>query len=208
MQIINSINNENNPKRNISDIKAIILHHTGSTGTDEANKKYLNKDDYISAHYLIGKDGKVYQLMDDDVIAYHAGVSSYTGLEAKGNSLNWCTLGIEINSNGFDFTDSQRVATKELVQYLMKKYNIPYNMVLGHKHIAPGRKTDPGIMLHQNLSWEVYQKSFNLNTMLDDKQKEAIQLLIYAFKNVYNYCGEEQDKIVKEQVQVWKDILK
>jgi N-acetyl-anhydromuramyl-L-alanine amidase AmpD len=207
MQIINSINNEHNPKRSLTDIKSVVLHHTGSAGTDEANKKYLNKDDYVSAHYLIGKDGKVYQLMDDNIIAYHAGVSSYKGLETKNNSLNWCTLGIEINSNGFDFTDEQKKSVKELAQFLMKKYNIPYTMVLGHKNIAPGRKVDPGIMLHQNLSWENYQKSFNFNFM-DENQKQLCESIIYALKNGFNFGTEEMKELASKNASEWREILK
>ena len=161
MEIIKSINNESNPKRSLGDIKAVVCHHTGSTGSDEANKKYLNKDDYISAHYMVGKDGKIYQLMDLDRIAYHAGVSEWKGLKTKGNSLNWCTVGIEINSDGQTFTNAQRRATKTLIIKLMEDYNIEPELVLRHKDIAPGRKVDVGMNFYNNQfdSWEEYQKN-------------------------------------------------
>ena len=144
MQIIPSIQNETTPARDTKDIRAIILHHTGSSGSDEANLKYLNQPDYISTHYLVATTGKIYQCVDDDHTAYHAGVSEWAGLATKGESLNWCTLGIEVNSDGVNFTDEQRQAVKELLLFLMGKYSIGADNVLRHKDIAPKRKTDIG----------------------------------------------------------------
>lgn len=144
MKIVNSINNENLSARKLSDIKLIVLHHTGSTASDEANRRFLNREDYISAHYLVGKDGTVYQLVDDDRIAYHAGISAWSTVEEKGNSVNWCSIGIEVNSDGNDFTDNQREAVFELCKTLIKKYSLNAQAVVRHKDIAPTRKWDIG----------------------------------------------------------------
>ena len=57
------VNNEGNPTRSIDDIKSLTIHHTGSEG-DSMN--YLNRTDYISAHYLVKKNGEVWQLMDNN----------------------------------------------------------------------------------------------------------------------------------------------
>jgi N-acetyl-anhydromuramyl-L-alanine amidase AmpD len=201
MNIEQSINNENNPIRDLKDIQSIILHHTGSNASDEANKNYLNRTDYISAHYMVGKDGKVYQLMDDDLIAYHAGVSSYKGLNTKGNSLNWNTLGIEVNSNGTDFTDDQRKATKELVEYLAVKYNIPRELILAHKHIAPDRKWDIGENFHKGMSWNFWLGTLDLsdkkNTMTPEQEK-LCETAILALGNMHNFGTDDMKKTAHE----------
>ena len=144
MNIINQINNESNPKRELSDIQSIIVHHTGSTASDENNAKFLNKNNYISCHYMVGRNGSIFYLMEEDRIAYHCGKSSYPGLLTKYSSLNHCTLGIEVNSDGTNFTDEQRKSVVELIKYLKEKHNISKELILRHRDIAPGRKWDIG----------------------------------------------------------------
>lgn len=149
MQITQSINNENLPVRDLGDIKAIILHHTGSQVDDDANRRFLNRDDYVSAHFLVGKKGQVWQLVNCNRSAFHAGYSKWPVNASrhqppKGNSLNWCTLGIEVNSDGHNFTKAQRDAVKQLVLELCKKYDVPVEDVFRHADIAPGRKWDVG----------------------------------------------------------------
>lgn len=94
----------------------------------------------VSYHYIIGRDGKIYQLVPDDKRAWHAGVSSYNG--RKG--CNDFSIGIGISNNGEeDYTAKQYTACKELVEMLRTKHDIPLVRVVGHCHVSPGRKTDP-----------------------------------------------------------------
>lgn len=182
MNIQNSINNENNPKRDLGDIDCVVLHHTG---TNNSSKDYLNKDDYISCHYLVAKDGTIYQLMDLNRIAYHAGVSSRTRLKTKNNSLNWCSLGIEVESDGYDFTDKQKSSTKWLIENLMGMFNIPDYLVLTHKLISPARKWDIGSAFYNPMSWKDYQESLSTNYYL-------------TLQNMLNLPQEAMDSIVQD----------
>lgn len=158
IEIINSINNEKNPKG--LEPKLIIVHHTASTASDESNVKYLNKVDQISCHFMVGQSGKIWQVMDLDRIAYHAGVDvSVLNLPLKNNSLNWCSIGIEVNSDGYNFTDVQRKAVEELIVMLMKQYQINSDHVLRHADIAPDRKWDIGENFYKKHGiWAAYQK--------------------------------------------------
>ena len=183
MQITNSINNEGNPKRDVKDIKSIILHHTG---TNNDSQNYLNRTDYISCNYLIKKTGEVVRLMEDDRIAYHAGVSEWKGLDTKGNSLNWCTIGIEIESNGYDFTKEQKMSVKQLIEYLQGLYDVVAEFILRHKDIAPERKWDVGEDFYKELgTWKDYQDQFKAYIMTPE-QEQAVKALEYAAKNLYN----------------------
>ena len=93
----------------------------------------------VAPHYMIARDGTVYQLVSDKNIAYHAGDSKMP--DGRGGVNNF-SIGVEIlNTKTDKYTSAQYQATKDLIAYLEKKYG---NMkVVGHDTIAPGRKTDP-----------------------------------------------------------------
>lgn len=97
------------------------------------------KDAGVSPHYIIDRSGKIYRLVADSNIAYHAG-------EAKTpdgrTNVNQFSVGIEvINTKTGKPTDAQYASLKSLIASLKSKYKIKY--VLGHNQIAPGRKDDP-----------------------------------------------------------------
>ncbi len=103
----------------------------------------------VSSHYLIGRDGTIYQLVKEKNISYHAGHSQ---LPDGRTGLNSCSIGIElITSNEDAPTDAQTNSLVALVKDIKNRYKIKY--VLRHSDIAPGRKTDPW-----NLNWEDFQK--------------------------------------------------
>lgn len=93
----------------------------------------------VAPHYLIDRNGKTYQLVADNNIAYHAGVSSVP--DGRKN-VNDFSLGVEIiNTQDGKFSDAQYSAINSLIASLKKKYQIKY--ILGHDDIAAGRKSDP-----------------------------------------------------------------
>ena len=60
-----------------SDIKAIIVHYTGMQSTRESLKRLCNSRSKVSCHYLINHWGKIFQLVTDKHVAWHAGKSSW-----------------------------------------------------------------------------------------------------------------------------------
>ncbi len=130
------------PKQERS-IDTIVLHSSyNPNGGDPYSVSALVKiyEEYgVSAHYLIDRDGKIYRLVADKNIAYHAGVSEMS--DGRKN-VNDFSLGIEImNKKDTQFTKEQYSAVKSLVGTLKKKYAIKH--IVGHDDIAPDRKTDP-----------------------------------------------------------------
>lgn len=96
---------------------------------------------HASAHYLVGREGEVIRLVEDKWRAYHAGRSEMHG---KPNC-NRFTIGIElIATNHSGFTEEQYEACARLVSRYCATHAIPLKNVLGHEHVAPGRKFDPG----------------------------------------------------------------
>jgi hypothetical protein len=124
-------------------IDTIILHSTyNATGGDEFDLDKIigiYKFYGVAPHYIVARDAKVYRLVEDKNIAYHAGDSK---MPDGRTGVNNFSIGIEIiNSKTQGPTDAQYNSLKKLISYLKGRYEIKY--ILGHSDIAPGRKDDP-----------------------------------------------------------------
>lgn len=96
----------------------------------------------VSSHLLIKRDGSVTQYVPFDQRAWHAGVSSYQGRD----QCNDYAIGIELEgSDDISYTNAQYTTLNEVISVIRATYpGIGKNDIVGHCHIAPDRKTDPG----------------------------------------------------------------
>lgn len=96
----------------------------------------------VSAHALIRRDGRVTQYVPFTDRAWHAGESSWCGRAC----CNDYSIGIELEGvDDVPYTDAQYDRLVALVVALRRTYaSLREADVVGHEHIAPGRKTDPG----------------------------------------------------------------
>ena len=146
MKIYNSLSpNFNKKKRSIKLIKYIVLHYTGMQSERESIKRLRDPLSEVSSHYLINKKGKIFRLVNDRFIAWHAGKSCWK----KRKNLNKNSIGIELVNNGHEFgytnfKTKQILALIKLSKILIKKYKIKANHIIAHSDIAPLRKIDPG----------------------------------------------------------------
>lgn len=93
----------------------------------------------VSAHFFVERSGAVWQFVDCDRRAWHAGISSYRGRQ----HCNDDSIGIELEGlEGQTFETEQYLTLARLCADLALRYPISY--VAGHEHVAPGRKSDPG----------------------------------------------------------------
>jgi len=98
----------------------------------------------VSAHYLITRQGEIHKLVDEQNVAWHAGISSLRGRHID-NSCNEFSIGIELmGGKNFAYTDEEYLALIELIRDIRSRYNIARENIVGHDFIAPGRKEDPG----------------------------------------------------------------
>ncbi len=171
-------------KRSKKNIKFIIIHYTGMHNESSALNRLCNTKSKVSAHYFIKKNGSVLSLVPPIYEAWHAGKSSWKNFK----SLNRYSIGIEIQNSGHEnkyenFSQKQITSTKKLLKYLIKKYKINLNNVLGHSDIAPDRKKDPG----EKFPWKVLARSkLSLWHNLDEKkllQKRLIPLNLFEERN-------------------------
>ncbi len=96
----------------------------------------------VSAHLLIDRDGRLTQFVPFDRRAWHAGRSRFGDREA----CNDFSIGIELEgADTIPYTDAQYARLVELTRWLMRRYPaLGPDRIVGHCHIAPDRKTDPG----------------------------------------------------------------
>ncbi|MCW2290086.1 N-acetylmuramoyl-L-alanine amidase [Pseudomonas sp. BIGb0408] len=131
-----------------SRVQYIVLHYTSA---DLPRSLELLTKEEVSAHYLINAvPPTIYQLVDEDRRAWHAGVSEWQGR----TWLNGTTIGIElINQGYFDtpkgrywqpYAQQQIDALIVLLKDIMARHHLPPGSIIGHSDIAPQRKVDPG----------------------------------------------------------------
>jgi AmpD protein len=93
----------------------------------------------VSAHFFVRRDGALLQFVSCDARAWHAGHSSWRG---RANCNDW-SIGIELEGlEGGLFEPAQYRAAAALLRALARRY--PIGEVVGHEHVAAGRKADPG----------------------------------------------------------------
>ena len=138
----------------------IILHYTDMMSAQEALTRLCDPTAKVSAHFLISKTGDLYQLVDLTKRAWHAGLSSWKGIE----DINSQSIGIELDNLGHTFgpeafPEPQIKTLLVLLEELTKEYGIAPHRILGHSDVAPLRKVDPGTLF----PWEhLADKGFGL----------------------------------------------
>ncbi|MFS0864392.1 N-acetylmuramoyl-L-alanine amidase [Fredinandcohnia sp. 179-A 10B2 NHS] len=147
--ISNAANNPKDPY-NVRDVNAIFLDYG------------------LSVHYMIDRDGNIYQLVSEDRVAYHAGKGSLSGFPGYEDRMNEYSIGIELLAIGTKeemtaiipeekfvqidpslqgYTDAQYKTLRLLVDDILKRNPSilqDRRHVIGHDEYALDRKTDPG----------------------------------------------------------------
>ena len=118
----------------------IVIHHTQNDTVEQALNVLTDSAREVSSHYLIARDGRVLQLVDDLNRAWHAGITWWGGH----TDLNSISIGIELDNNGNEpFPEPLLRSLENLLGQLVDRFRIPPANVVGHGDIAPGRKVDP-----------------------------------------------------------------
>ena len=149
--ILNYSPNFDTTKRTPKQIKFIIFHYTGMKKEFDSVNRLTSTLSKVSSHYFIKNNGQIITLVPDLYIAWHAGVSSWKNYKF----LNKHSIGIEISNPGHEFnykkfSKKQIKSILRLTKFLIKKYKIKSQNILGHSDIAPTRKKDPG----EKFPWE------------------------------------------------------
>jgi hypothetical protein len=115
----------------------IVIHITDSSGSINGIIRWFQdpydpdfgQDRKVSAHYVVGQDGEVVQMVKHDHIALHA------------NTANRASIGIEhvANTRGMAPTAIQYAASASLVRWLCEYYELPMDrsVIVGHSEADP-----------------------------------------------------------------------
>jgi hypothetical protein len=117
------VQSPNRSSRNGAAIKRIIMHYTTSRNADGTISWFKDPVSQRSAHYLVARTGKIYQMVSDNEKAWHA------------RTANRDSIGIEHSAApGDTLTDEQARASAALLRWLLAEYHLPKSAVTGHRH--------------------------------------------------------------------------
>ena len=191
-------------KRSKNSIKMIVIHYTGMQSERESLVKLCNPRSKVSAHFLINQNGKVYRLVQDNRVAWHAGKSCWGNFK----NLNKNSIGIELVNKGhqFGYTNFKKKQLASLIKILkktIKRYKIKSKYIVGHSDIAPLRKIDPGEKFPWNKLaekkigiWHDYKPNFlkKFRRVKTFTKKDIVKLVKNL--NSIGYCLSNKKKAV------------
>ncbi len=172
-------------------IQSIVIHYTGMRSLQSAVERLISKKHEVSSHYLISRAGKIMQLVKDNNIAWHAGISNWFVFK----NLNKNSIGIELENKGHqygyqDFPNKQIIELIKILKILKKKFKIQNINITGHSDIAPHRKTDPG----EKFPWKkLYKNDLAIWHSLDEKFINNFRL-----KKLININKKNMVKMIKK----------
>lgn len=180
--------------------KSIVVHTTNGEPKSafQSEARYLQMSKGVGAHYLVGKQAQIEQILDLKWGAWHAGKVR----DSKYNNSN--SIGIEVHFTPEErtWTAEQQYALTWLVQELLKKY--PAAEIVTHRYVAipAGRKIDPSGFSDQafykwrsNIQqpWNVYTVKYVANVRSTPGLGNNIirKLPAYSTINAFRTKGEE-----------------
>ena len=131
------------PNQDLRRPNLIVIHFTEQDSVQQSldTLRSANSGGRVSAHYLIGSDGKRYQLVSDERRAWHGGAGSWGTI----TDINSASIGIELDNDGQSpFAEAQVQSLLVLLEDLCTRLRIPRSQIIGHQDSAPTRKPDPG----------------------------------------------------------------
>lgn len=108
--------------RNGTFIRRIILHCTATNSLASVLNWFHHPESQVSAHYVVARDGKIYQMVRDADKAWHA------------YGENADSIGIEHVADVYEYlSHAQEHTTTALIRWLMSEYKIPPYAISGHR---------------------------------------------------------------------------
>lgn len=128
-------------RRNGLTPRLVVLHFTEMPSAEAALARLCDPATEVSSHWLIGRDGRLWQLVDEDRRAWHAGAGQWQGQD----DINSRSIGIELDNDGQSpFAHPLMTRLEPLLARILSEWAIPPAGVIAHSDMAPGRKVDPG----------------------------------------------------------------
>lgn len=131
------------PRKGGAAVDLVVVHYTAMNGPKPALDRLCDPAFEVSAHYLIGQGGQVWQMVDESHRAWHAGRGAWGGCR----DVNSASIGIELCNRGdHAFPTAQIQTLVDLLAGIATRHHIAPQRVIGHSDMAPDRKQDPGAL--------------------------------------------------------------
>ena len=211
------INREHSTSNHSSRVQYVVVHYT-STGVERSLQ--LLTQGSVSSHYLIdATPATVYQLVDEDRRAWHAGDSQWRGR----TWLNASSIGIELVNEGYrdgtggrqwqPYSEAQISALIALLKDIVQRHHLPVDSIIGHSDIAPQRKVDPGPLFPWRrladaglIRWPDARQVAALQSGFDQRLPDALwfqqQLAEVGYRIVFSGEFDEQTRNVLAAFQM------
>jgi N-acetylmuramoyl-L-alanine amidase len=121
--------------------KGVIIHHTGGRGLDIAIKTLQSRK--LSYHYLVDRDGRIVNVLPDNLVGWHAG---HTNKKPELNNSNTISISM-VAKDDTDVTPEQLAAASSLEEQLAKKYGFPKSESYGHGEVSSGKHPKEGFTI-------------------------------------------------------------
>lgn len=135
-------------------IEFVILTDTENSSMKRELQIFQNNKVRASYHYIVGVDGVIEKLVDEDNIAWHAGSSQWQGKSNLNNitvgiglthlatpdGKNWMNLPPAHPAVGPDYPDAQIESLVTLLADILKRNNLQVEAILTKQDIAPKRR--------------------------------------------------------------------
>ena len=163
----------------------VVIHHTAQDSLGQTIRTFHSAKAGVSSHYVVGRDGKVVQMVNDLYRAHHAGLGKW----GNDTDLNSSSIGIELDNNGTTdpWTDAQINALTQLLAYLKTTYRIPQANFIGHMDLAPTRKNDPSRFPWKKLAdqgFGFWYEDYLETPPADFNPKMALRIIGYDVSNL------------------------
>lgn len=163
----------------------VMIHHTSQANLAQTIRTFQLPHTKVSSHYVIGRDGRVVQMLNDYLRGWHAGRGKWGSI----TDMNSVSIGIELDNNGKEpFPDAQINSLLILLDTLKTKYSIPQKNFIGHADFAPGRKDDPNVFFPWQLLAERgfgiwYNPNYLVAPPMNFNPIDALKLMGYDMTN-------------------------
>lgn len=111
-----------------TDIDHIVVHYTTSRNIEGSISHFKTGSPRTSAHYIVGRDGELVQMVKDSEASWHAG----------NRAMNLRSIGIEhVARLGDKITTEQAKTSAALIRWLMAEYGVAKSRVIPHVCVKP-----------------------------------------------------------------------
>ena len=186
------------PRRDGAVPDLVVLHYTAMESCDAARDRLCDPQAEVSAHYLISETGTCWQLVEEDMRAWHAGAGQWGDV----TDVNSRSIGIELaNTGAHPFSEPQMAALETLLRDIMQRHSIAPERMIAHSDMAPDRKYDPG----PRFDWR--RLAMSDLSIWPQKSDKEIEFTDSAYQFGYSTEASENDilQAFRSRFRPWDD---